>query len=64
MATTATNKSALAQARDVWFDSDEGILALGTSILWRTSYLQFLRNRLELAFIAGAKAQEQIEKEA
>ena len=58
-----TTKSLLAQARDDWFNSDEGASALGVSILWRTADLQYLRNRLELAFIAGAKAQEQIDKE-
>ena len=56
-------KSQLAIARDDWFDSTQGKIALDTAILRSAADIRFLRNRLELAFLAGAKAQKQIDKE-
>lgn len=41
----------LAQARDAWFDSDEGRRCLAGE-----PFGEYLKNRLELAFIAGVNA--------
>lgn len=53
------NRSTLAKTRDVWFESDEGEKACEG-----TAEGQYLRNRLELAFLAGANTLEQRGKEA
>jgi len=50
----------LAKARDEWFSSKEGQEAQDASILYSPHQSRWLRNRLEGAFIAGAKAQEKI----
>lgn len=52
-------RSALAKARDAWFDSEEGKETCGD-----TAEGQCLHNRLELAFLAGAKTLEQRGKDA
>lgn len=48
-------KSALAHFRDEYFESEEGQSLLDTSILKRLDHTQYLRNRLEQAFLAGAR---------
>lgn len=49
------HRSPLAKARDEWLESDEGRkCALGSASG------QYLRNRLERSFIAGAEAQRRI----
>jgi hypothetical protein len=53
---TADLRSPLARERDEWFASKEGIGCTDGS----ASGL-FLRHRLELAFLAGARAQELID---
>lgn len=54
--------SPLAKARDKWLESLEGRSCLDKSILLMPESLQYLKNRLERAFAAGAIAQEEIEK--
>ena len=44
----------IAQARDKWLESDEGIKCLDTGILFSPHQSQYLRNRLLRAFEAGA----------
>ena len=54
-------KSPLAQARDDWFASDAGVICSNPSSLgMRIGKAQYLQNRLKMAFLAGAKAQEGI----
>lgn len=48
-ASTSDHRSALAKARDEWFGSEEG-----KKVCEGTAEGQYLRNRLELAFLAGA----------
>jgi len=47
-------RSPLAKARDEWFASKEGQQCTDLSILKAPNQLQYLENRLEMAFIAGA----------
>jgi hypothetical protein len=49
-------KSELTKARDKWFESEEGQQALDPGILFSPHHAQYLRNRLELAFMAGMDA--------
>jgi len=44
------HRNALAKTRDIWFESEEGKKSCEG-----TAEGQYLRNRLELAFLAGAK---------
>lgn len=54
-------RSELAIKRDEWFESDEGKDCLDASALIMTSkYQQYLKNRLECAFLAGAKANHEV----
>jgi hypothetical protein len=46
-------RSAIAQARDVWLDSDEG-----RRCCEGTATGTYLRNRIETAFVAGATIRE------
>lgn len=46
-------RSPLAKARDDYLDSDEGRDMCDTRNLPPTAFSQYLRNRLEKAFIAG-----------
>lgn len=48
-------RSPLAFFRDQYFNSEEGKLSLDTSILKNPDMLKYLKNRLELAYDAGAK---------
>lgn len=51
----------LAKARDEWLESKEGKSCTdGSSIYLPTGQSQYLRNRIEMAFIAGAEAQRRI----
>jgi len=57
-------KSELAIKRDEWFESDEGKGCMDTMSLMMTSkYEQYLKNRLETAFLAGANATNEIAEE-
>ncbi len=56
-------RSPLAKARDKFMQSGEGKQLLDKYILYRDSYAQFLQNRIEIAFMAGAEAQRKISKE-
>lgn len=47
-------KSPLAFFRDQWFESNEGKSCLEPSILKNPEYVRFLKNRLEMAYLAGA----------
>lgn len=49
-------RSPLAKARDRWFESEDG----GKKLCDGTASWQYLRNRLERAFIAGAKVGERL----
>ena len=53
--TKKDHRSPLAKARDKWLHSDEGKRGLDLSILKAASQKRFLKNRLESAFLAGAK---------
>lgn len=55
-------RSPLAKARDAWLDSEEGQRACDPAILQRRELAQYLRNRIELAFLAGANAQAAISR--
>ncbi len=55
-------RSSLAKAKDKWFESLEGRSCMDKSILLMPESVQYLKNRLERAFIAGVIAQEQISK--
>lgn len=49
-------RSPLAKARDAWFKSRAGKICADASTLVNITYpSSFLRNRLEVAFLAGAK---------
>lgn len=48
------HKFRLAQARDEWMESPDGLRCQEVGILLRPSNHQYLKNRLETAFIAGA----------
>lgn len=48
-----------AKARDEWLESEEGKEVMEESILRSESQKQFLKNRLERAFLAGVKFGEQ-----
>lgn len=48
-------RSPLAFFRDQWFESPEGKACLNTSILSYPDNLKFLRKRLEVAYLAGAR---------
>ena len=45
----------LARGRDEWFASVDGIRCMEPSILISPYHCQYLQNRLEMAFLAGAK---------
>jgi ABC-type uncharacterized transport system auxiliary subunit len=47
-------RSPLAKARDQWMQSKEGLSVLEPSILKSSDVSQFLANRIEIAFLAGA----------
>ena len=47
-------RSPLAKARDDWMFSDDGAKATDSGILFSSSYAQYLRNRIESAWLAGA----------
>lgn len=49
-------RSPLAIARDEWFESKDGIECMEPSILFSHNSSQYLRNRLETAFLAGVEA--------
>lgn len=52
-------------ARDEWLQSPEGLRCLDpTNFLRKPSDAEYLRNRLFLAFIAGADAQRKIDDDA
>lgn len=56
-------RSPLAKMRDDWFDSEEGLrLCDGSKIGVSQKNEQYLRNRLEIAFLAGAKAAKENER--
>lgn len=50
----------LAEKQNEWFRSQQAMQALNTDILHLDSYGEYLRNRLEAAFLAGAKAQREL----
>lgn len=52
-------RSPLAKARDVFLDSEAGRDLCDTRNLPATAYSQYIRNRLEQAFVAGWEAREQ-----
>lgn len=59
-------KSELAVKRDEWFESSEGKRCLNLATLRvniRVNSTSFLKNRLEAAFLAGAKANHEVEEE-
>ena len=56
-------KSELAIKRDEWFESSAGLSCLGRSILRYDCRQEFLKERLEEAFLAGAKANEEVHAE-
>ena len=58
-------KSELAIKRDEWFESDEGKKCSDASILSSDGVenRKFLKNRLEYAFLARAKANEEVATE-
>ena len=47
-------RSPVAKARDDWMESRQGKAAVDPSILFTPRHAPFLRNRIELAFVAGA----------
>lgn len=49
-------RSPLAKARDNWFESAEGQQMLDATILFSPHHCKYLRNRLEVAFLAGYAA--------
>ncbi len=53
----------LSIAWDEWIESEKGRMGLSATILKDDGQVQYLRNRLQLAFLAGAAAQEQIDTE-
>lgn len=55
-------RSPLAKARDEWFESIAGQSAADMPSL-NGQHAAFLRNRLELAFLAGAAAQREIDEQ-
>lgn len=55
-------RSPLAKARDDFFENEGKSLANAVTLRAPSSQDQYLRNRLERAFLAGAKAQEAINK--
>ena len=58
MGPVGTNgKSPLARARDAWLESDEARM-LQSRPINLPSDMKYMRNRLELAFIAGYEARE------
>lgn len=57
-------RSELAIKRDEWLESEEGKSCLDASGLLLTSkYEQYFRNRIEAAFLAGAKANTEVQQE-
>lgn len=56
-------KSDLAVKRDEWFDSEEGRVCAETDILAiHPAHGKHLKARLERAFLAGARASDEIEE--
>ena len=49
-------RNPLAKARDKWFASDEGERMADTLMLCERNHAEYLKNRLEVAFIAGYEA--------
>jgi len=56
-------KSPLAIKRDNWFKSNEGRKCLNKSSLLCDKDSKYLKNRLELAFLAGATANTEVLEE-
>jgi len=57
-------RSELAIKRDIWFESDEGRQCLKPDLLARPQKdFQFHKNRIERAFLAGAKAADSVNQE-
>lgn len=56
-------RSELAIKRDEWFESDEGKRCCADGLSGREDAKKYLKNRLEAAFLAGAKANEAVKKE-
>ena len=57
-------KSELAIKRDQWLASEEGKKCLDASSLFMSAgYEIYLKNRLEIAFLAGAQAEREIKQE-
>ena len=56
-------KSELAIKRDEWFGSEEGRKCCDAATLGHIQPERFLRNRLERAFLAGAKADAEVQQE-
>lgn len=54
-ATCSDLRSPLAKARDDWMLSDDGEKATDTGILFSPHHAQYLRNRVESAWLAGAR---------
>jgi len=50
------HRSALAKLLDEWLESDEGIKCAEGSILKDVESAMYLKNRIHLAFLAGANA--------
>ena len=57
-----TDPLSIARARDEWLKSDVGTRCQETDILSDLSYGQYLRHRLEHAFLAGWNAAERDKK--
>lgn len=57
-------RSQLAKARDDWFEGEQGQRCMRPDILWSVGQTQFLKNRLETAFLAGASWAEKKRKES
>ena len=57
-------RSELAIKRDEWFDSNEGKSCMEIDKLaLHSSHRKYLKNRLEAAFLAGAKADAEVQQE-
>lgn len=57
-------RSPLAKARDAFLDSEAGRDLCDTRNLPATAYSQYIRNRLEQAFVAGWEARGQPQEAA
>ena len=56
-------KSELAIKRDEWFASDQGRQCCADGLNGHGRAKEYLKNRLEAAFLAGAKAQSEVDQE-